>query len=387
MTTDAVIEYHPLDPHTLLDPYPVYAGLRSVGAPVWNQRLDSWVLTSYRHCREVLLDHENFAADWRRAGETVPDPALDVHTVDPPEHTAIYTVLADSLRDMACDSLRARTRAHIARMLDERPAGPFDAIREFTEPLARWFIPEAIGVPPFDLTTVRPMAEAITQAMDSGLNPAAREPGVAAQRRLAAMIEGWVTGMNPDHPISRLVAAAVEAGVPRHIAMNSLRTLVVNGFTAVPASLGNTLNALSRDPSILTEKLDSPETIDRAPHEFFRYEAPIQGTTRLAVRDLEFNGVKVLRGQGMLMLFAAANRDPEQFDDPGTIRVDRWPNHHLTFGYGAHACTGSLLAHLLLRELLTVLVERGAVLEPAGAAVHKKLATVRTLAELPLEIR
>lgn len=86
------------------------------------------------------------------------------------------------------------------------------------------------------------------------------------------------------------------------------------------------------------------------------------------------------------MLFAAANRDPEQFDAPDTVRLNRWPNHHLTFGYGAHACTGSLLAHLLLRELLTVLVERGTTLKPAGPAVHKKLATVRTLAELPLEL-
>ncbi|WP_330315981.1 cytochrome P450 [Streptomyces platensis] len=386
MTTDAAVEYHPLDPHTLLDPYPVYASLRATGAPVWNQKLDSWVLTSYRDCRQVLLDHENFAADWRRAGETVPDPALDVHTIDPPDHTAIYGVLADSLRDMASDGLAARTRDHIAAMLDERPDGPFNAITEFTEPLARWFIPEAIGVPPFDLTTVRPMAEAITQAMDSGLNPAAREPGVAAQRQLAAMIEDWVTGMDAGHPIRVLVANAMAAGVPRHIAMNSLRTLVVNAFTAVPASLGNALNLLSRDASLLADQLGSPEAIDRAPHEFFRYEAPIQGTTRLAVRDLEFNGVQVRRGQGMLMLFAAANRDPEQFDAPDTVRLDRWPNHHLTFGYGAHACTGSLLAHLLLRELLTVLVERGTTLKPAGPAVHRKLATVRTLAELPLEL-
>ena len=381
-----MVDYRPLDPATLLNPYPVYERLRAVGAPVWNAPMNSWVLTSYRDCRDVLTDNDNFAADWRRAGETVSEPALDVHTVDPPDHTAIYTVLAKALRQMITPELAERTRTKIGEMLDGLPSGPVNMITEFTEPLARWFIPEAIGLPQFDLTTIRPVAEAITQAMDSGLRPEARAPGLAAQRQLAAMIESWVATMDPAHPIRALTIDADALGVPRHITMNSLRTLVVNGFTAVPASLGSTVHAISQDETLL-KQLDRPEAFERAPHEFFRYEAPIQGTTRAAVRDLEFAGVQVRRGQGMLMLFAAANRDPAQFDEPGHLKLDRWPNPNLTFGYGIHACSGSMLAHTLLREVLTVLATRDSVLRPAGPAVHKPLATVRTLAELPLIVR
>ncbi|MFF0851886.1 cytochrome P450 [Streptomyces sp. NPDC003388] len=379
-------EYNPLDPATLDDPYRVYAELRAAGTPLWSERLDSWVLTSYDDCKRVLLDHERFAADWRRAGESVPEPALDVHTVDPPEHTAIYGVLADALRDMTSPALAARVRAHVSDRLDALPPGPVNLITAFTEPLARWFIPEAVGLPQFDLDEIRPVAEAITRAMDSGLVPETREPGVAAQRKLAALIDGWVAGMSAGEPVRDLVDRADAAGVPHQLTMNSLRTLVVNGFTAVPASLGNALNALARLETPPKALFDSTETLERAPHEFFRFEAPIQGTTRLAVADTEFAGVKVRRGQGMLMLFAAANRDPAQFSDPDRLDFRRKANHHLSFGYGAHACTGSMLAHLLLREVLTVLAERGIEIRPTGPAVHKRLATVRTLAELPAEV-
>ncbi|GAA1163663.1 cytochrome P450 [Kitasatospora gansuensis] len=384
--SDLIDRYDPLDPETLKDPYPTYEALRALGGPVWSDRLDSWVLTSYEHCKRVLLDHENFAADWRRAGETVPDVSLSVHTFDPPEHTGIYGVLAHSLMEMASDGLAKRARAEIAARLDALPAGPVNLVTEFTEPLARWFIPQALGLPEFELDVIRPIAAAITQAMDGGLVPSARKPGVEAQGKLADLIETWVEELEPGAPLRELVDRATEAGIPRAATMNSLRTLVVNGFTAVPASLGNALHALARDPRILKEQLGDPVTLDRAPHEFFRFEAPIQGTTRLAVRDTELAGVQVLRGQGVLMMFAAANRDPAHFTEPDRIDLGRWPNHHLTFGYGAHACSGSILAHMLLREVLTVLLERGAVLRLAEPATYKKLATVRTLEILPLEI-
>lgn len=383
--TENTVEYDPLDPETLKDPYPVFEALRAQGRPVWNERLDSWVLTSYEHCRSVLLDHEHFAADWRRAGDNVPDVSLSVHTFDPPEHTPVYTVLAQSLMGMASRQLAARIRAEIGRRLDALPAEPDNLVTEFTEPLARWFIPQALGLPPFDLEVIEPIAAAIAQAMDGGLVPEARKPGLEAQARLSDLIDEWIAELPPDAPLSTLVEQSSAAGVSNAVTMNSLRTLVVNGFTAVPAALGNTLHALAKDENLL-KQLDSPEVLDRAPHEFFRYEAPIQGTTRLAVQDVEFASARVRRGQGVLMMFAAANRDPAQFADPLRIQLDRWPNHHLTFGYGAHACAGSILAHMLVRELLTVLRDRNAVLTLTEPATHKKLATVRTLARLPLRI-
>lgn len=379
------LSYHPLDPSVLDDPYPAYAAMRTLGTPLWNDALDSWVLTSYADCRAVLADHGTFAADFRRAGEVVSEVGLDVHTIDPPEHTAIYTVLADSLRRMVRPELAVRVRAKVESMLDALPPGPVDMITEFTEPLARWFIPTAIGLPQFDLAVIRPLAEDITRAMDSGLVPEAREPGIAAQGRLAALLENWVAELGPTQPLRLLADQAAAAGVPRHVVMNSMRTLVVNGFTAVPASLGNALHALTRRQIRLAEHRGS-QALDRAAHEFFRFEAPIQGTTRVCVADTDLAGVRVRPGQGVLMLFAAANRDPAQFADPDRIVLGRWPNPHLSFGYGAHACTGLMLAHLLLRQVLDVLGDRGIMLRPHRPAVRKRLATVRTLGELAVEL-
>ncbi|MFG1776444.1 cytochrome P450 [Micromonospora sp. NPDC049048] len=378
--------YQPLDPQTLDDPYPVFRAMREQGRPVWNEALDSWVLTSYAHCRAVLSDPVRFAADFRRAGETVADVGLDVHTIDPPEHTAIYSVLASVINKMVTPELSIDVRSKVEAMVDDLPAGPVNLIEEFTEPLARWFIPRAIGLPPFDLDVVAPIADAITAAMDSGLNPAAREPGIAAQGALAALIEEWVADLPTDQHLPMLVRKASDAGVPRHIIMNSMRTLVVNGFTAIPASLGNALHAVGQHRIRLAE-CTRPGDLSRTAHEFFRYEAAIQGTTRLAVTDTDLFGAPVKRGQGVLMLFAAANRDPDVFANPDGITPDRWPNPHLAFGYGAHACTGSVLAALLLREVLSVLADRKLMVCLDRPGVHKRLATVRTLDTLRAELK
>ena len=380
------VTYNPLDPATLNDPYPVYAAMRATGTACWNQQLDSWVLTSYQDCCRVLRDHENFAADWRRAGETVPDIALNIHSTDPPEHTAIYTVLADALRHMLNESLTARVRSTVAGMLDTLPTGPVDMVTEFTEPLARWFITETTGLPLLDLATMGPIAEAMTRALDSGLVPEAREPGKWAQWKLSELIETWLAEMDPTQPLRAMVDRATNMGVPRHVTINSLRTLAIVGFTQVPASLGNALHAIAREKIVLKEYLNDAAVLDRAPHEFVRYEAPLQGTTRLCVSDTELAGVRVRRGQGVLVLFAAANRDPARFPDPDRIQLNRSPNPHLAFGHGAHGCSGFRLAHLLLHTVLIVLAQRAVTFRLAGPVRHKPVATLRTLATLPLEL-
>jgi cytochrome P450 len=292
--------------------------------------------------------------------------------------------LAEGLRGLATAELAARVRRTVDDMLDALPPGPVNLVTEFIEPLARWYVPEAVGLPHFEPAVIRPISDALTEAMDAGLVPAAREPGLAAQRRLARLIDSRVAEMPPHRPLRALLDAAAGAGMPRPVSTQAVRSLVVHGLTTVPAALGNALHALARDDLLGSGPVPPAATTGRAPHEFFRYEAPIQAATRLCVADTEVAGATFHRGDRVLMLLAAANRDPEAFCEPDQIRLKRWPNPHLSFGQGGRSRSGLMLAHLLLRQVLTVLARRRSTLRLVGQVRYKQLATVRTLAVLPV---
>jgi cytochrome P450 len=377
--TELSVVYRPLDLDTIHDPYPVYAAMRATGSPCWSDILGSWVVTSYDDCRRVLEDHETFAADRRRGGDKVPDIALNVHSLDPPEHTAISRELAGTLRKVSSADLAARVRVEIGRRLDALPAGPTNLITAFTEPLACWFLSEALGLPALDTLEIRLLGEAIHYAMDSALMPERREPGRVAHRRLAALIETWLAEMPAGRPLSSMVRRANKNGVARQVVVNSIRTLVVNAFTSLPSSVGNVICALGREENLLDQTVD----LGRAVQEFLRHESPSQGTTRLCVADTELAGTPIRSGDSVYVLVAAANRDPAKFDEPDRLRLDRRPNPHMAFGHGVHACAAALLSRMLLRELLAVLTERRVVVRLAGPVVHKSAATVRMIAELP----
>ncbi|MGH3874782.1 MAG: hypothetical protein ACRDSR_25315 [Pseudonocardiaceae bacterium] len=81
--------YDPLDPTTLENPYPTFAGLRDTTPVFWHEGLRSWCLTRYADCVVVLRDHERFARDRRRTGTAVPEPSLSVQSLDPPEQAGV----------------------------------------------------------------------------------------------------------------------------------------------------------------------------------------------------------------------------------------------------------------------------------------------------------
>ncbi|MEU9463963.1 MULTISPECIES: cytochrome P450 [unclassified Streptomyces] len=379
---EPLVHYDPLDPETVRDPYPTYAAMRQLGAPCWNEIMKCWVVTSYEGCRRVLGDHENFAADWRRGGESMPDSALSVHSLDPPDSTVIYRELAATLRQVNTPGLSRRLRHAISDRLRMLTGPPVDLVPDFTEPLACWFLSEVLEVPSLDTPEIRPMGEAIHRAMDAGLVPEAFQPGRDAHRKLAALIETWVASMNPEQPLRNLVDRTAAEGLERTMTLNSVRTLIANAFTSLPASLSTIVHGFARDPGLLTGTVDE-KRLDMAVHEFLRHESPSQGTTRLCVADTVLSGTKICRGEDVLILISAGNRDPAKFDDPDRLRPERWPNQHIAFGHGPHSCSAAMLSRFLLRELVAVLAEGSVSIRVTGPVTYKPAATIRMRATLP----
>jgi hypothetical protein len=119
-----------------------------------------------------------------------------------------------------------------------------------------------------------------------------------------------------------------------------------------------------------------------------RYESPSQHTGRLAPADVELGGKVIRKGQAVMAVMAAANRDPERFPDPDRFDITRKDNRHLAFGYAAHFCFGAALARVEGQEAFEAIVRRLPDLEPEpGPLVWRNNLGLRGLTGLPVRFR
>ena len=113
----------------------------------------------------------------------------------------------------------------------------------------------------------------------------------------------------------------------------------------------------------------------------------MQLTGRIPLEDMRFGGVDVRRGQQVVALVGAANRDPARFEDPDRLDLSREPNRHVAFGGGIHRCLGAALARAEGQVAIGALVRRASSIEPlAGEPIWKETITLRGLATLPVTV-
>jgi pimeloyl-[acyl-carrier protein] synthase len=147
--------------------------------------------------------------------------------------------------------------------------------------------------------------------------------------------------------------------------------------------IGNGLVTLLRNPAALAQLREEPAILPSAVEELLRYESPSQQTTRIAPEDLVLGGQLIERGQSVIAVMGAANRDPERFADPDRLNLTRHDNRHLAFGWGPHFCFGAPLgrieAQIAFETLLTRLPEIELVGGPLQWRANLKLRGLQTL--------
>ncbi|MEU1019076.1 cytochrome P450 [Streptomyces sp. NPDC005898] len=148
------------------------------------------------------------------------------------------------------------------------------------------------------------------------------------------------------------------------------------------AAVGNAVHTLLAHPGALHQMRDRA-LLATGVDELVRFDGPVQGTTRTAVRACQIGSVEITAGQKVVVLFAAANRDPAAFARVDELVLDRTPNPHLGYGWGPHSCIGTTVAQAGLRALVTALDDYPAQLPAAGDGVRRRTATMRAFDTLP----
>ena len=175
---------------------------------------------------------------------------------------------------------------------------------------------------------------------------------------LAAALASRV-GSDGDDVLSRILRIDVN-GTPITMedAVSLTYLVLAAGHETTVGGLSSMLYHVGRDRQIRDRLLADRSLIPIAIEEVLRLETPIPGIGRTVVQDTALGDTQLCPGDRVLVLFGAANRDPEAFEDPNSFRLDRKRNPHLTFGAGIHRCVGAPLARLEMRIVLEEVLER-----------------------------
>jgi cytochrome P450 len=130
--------------------------------------------------------------------------------------------------------------------------------------------------------------------------------------------------------------------------------VLVAGHETSASAMSVALEYLARHPEARKRLAQAPRLIPTAAEEFVRYSTPIQTFGRNAVDDIEVAGQLIEKGAVVGLCYGSANRDPDQFDHPDDVLLDRSPNRHVGFGSGPHLCLGAHVARLEMAIMLQV---------------------------------
>jgi len=284
--------------------------------------------------------------------------------MDAPEHARLRGLLMRAFSPEAIERLIPRIGGLFSELLDRVPRGTkVDFISTVAQPFPALVIGEVLGIPRSGWNLLLRWCDVFMDFFASV--PAPFELALEAQKAVIEMIEYVepIVERRKAQPCDDLISMMLEVDQETDtITMDELLAqsmlLLVAGYETMRNLLGNSLFTLLTNPGA-TERVQHDSTLLRgAVAEILRFHGPVQGISRVAADPLELNGDKVEPGQALVVLVAAANRDPRQFRDPDHFDIERRNDAHLTFGAGRHTCLGNYLARLEAQIALSMLLRR-----------------------------
>ncbi|WP_446039517.1 cytochrome P450 family protein [Streptomyces sp. SID1121] len=361
------------------DPYPAYAWLRE-HAPVHRTELPSgveaWLVTRYADAKRALADprlsknpvhHAGSAHAKGRTGipgERNAELMTHLLNIDPPDHTRLRRLVSKAFTPRRVAQFAPRVQELTDRLIDGFAAkGEADLIHDFAFPLPIYAICDLLGVPREDQDDFRDWAGMMIRHGGGPRGGVARS--VKKMRNYLAELIHRKRENPGDDLISDLIRSSDHG---EHLTENEAAAmafiLLFAGFETTVNLIGNGMYALLRHPeqrALLQASLDAGESglLATGVEELLRYDGPVElATWRYATEPLTLGGQEVATGDPVLVVLAAADRDPARFEDPDRLDLARRDNQHLGYGHGIHYCVGAPLARLEGQAALGTLLTR-----------------------------
>jgi cytochrome P450 len=376
----------PFDAAFLHDPYPVYRQLRAAGPVLWRDDVfqGAWLLSRHEDV-ELALRDPRFSSQ-RTGGWVKRIPGVDASLqgrraqagleafqrlfgsamvfLDGADHQRVRKAMAAAFHPTLIKTLRAEVERLTDELLDGLDAGAgFDFIAAVARPLPSRVIGLMLGIARKDEARFMAWSDDLA-AFIGALQPTADQLR-AAQRSLLQMVRYFdallpARRQNPGTDlVSRLLQAEAAGAIkPDGELLAQCAMLLFAGHETTRNLLGNGLYTLLTHPDAWARLRADEEGMSLAVRELLRYDSPVQYTGRRVATDLTLHGTTLKRGDLVIALIGAANRDPGRFVDPDTFDITRRAGSHLSFGSGPHVCIGAGLSLLEADVVLRAVIRR-----------------------------
>jgi cytochrome P450 len=373
----------------IVDPYPHYAAMRALGPVVWLSRHRAFALVRYADCKATLLDDGTFRSGRGVALNPVANRLSRGTTLnsDGEEHDSRRRLVAHRLTPRALRTMKDDIEAQAAAIVDRAVAQrQVDGVADIASALPLSVVPDLIGWPEQGREHLLEWAGATFDGLGPiNLRSTRSTVGVASMMAFARRAVQQ-RALTPGS-LGADVLDAVDAGT---IDERAARALMID---YLGPSLDTTISAISGALHLLAthpEQWDllraDPSLVNATVNEVVRFESPIRAFARWVARDTVIAGAPVRAGKRVLVIYASANRDEREWDQPDRFDIRRDAAHQLGFGHGTHGCAGQGLARLETTAILRALLERVRRIVPAGDPTWAVNNIIRRHERLPLEL-
>ncbi|CAA0101573.1 Cytochrome P450 107B1 [Mycolicibacterium vanbaalenii] len=391
-----------LDPAHRADPYPHYRRIREQG-PLLLPQNNLAVFSSFADCDEVLR-HPASASDRMKstvAQRMVADGAAPrpfgppgFLFLDPPDHTRLRRLVSKAFVPKVVKALEPEITGLVDSLLDGA-SDLFDAITGLAYPLPVAVICRLLGVPLADESEFSAASALLAQSLDPFVTVTGEADGGFEERMQAGL---WLRdylrdliGQRRRDPGDDLMSGLIqveESGdqLTEEEIVATCNLLLIAGHETTVNLIANAILALLRDPAQWEALADDPSRVGAVIEETLRYDPPVQLIGRIAAEDMVIGELAIPKGDNMLLLLAAAHRDPSNGERPDRFDPDRPTIRHLGFGKGPHFCLGAPLARLEATVALSALTGRFPNAALAAEPEYKQNVTLRGMSTLPITL-
>jgi cytochrome P450 len=400
-TADSEPLFNPSSPAVIADPYPFYHRLRRLD-PMHLTPVGFYVASRHADVAAILRD-KRFGKDFlgritRRFGaEIAEEPVYRIMShwmlnQDPPDHARLRGLVVQAFTARRIEDMRPRIQQIVDDLIDRAaPRRQMDIIGDFAFPLPVTVICDMLGIPEKDREVFNRNARMGGRLLDPvPLSRAEINQHSAEMLAMAEYFDGLfrLRRREPGNDLTTHLVQAEQDGSRlsnEELAANVILLFGAGHETTVNL-IGNGLLALHRHPEQLRLLRDEPTLAANAVEELLRYDSSVQVTGRTALEDVaDLGDIRIEKGQSVLCLLGAANRDPAVYADPDRLDITRANVRPLSFGGGIHYCLGAQLARIEGEIAIATLLRRlpGLRLDDAEHPDWRQTFVLRGLKSLP----
>lgn len=372
----------------ILDPYPHYRRLRQQGPVVWLSKHKVFALPRYAECKAVLRDDETFISTGGVALNSLSNRLSRGTTLasDGPEHNRRRKLVAHRMMPRALNAISDQIHGAAEQLVEDAVRrGDVDGA-ELAAALPLSVMPDLVGWAPGQRDRLLDWAGATFDALGPANGRMLRSlPGALQMLRFAHQVVKTRAAI-PGSMADELLTAAGGDLLTEKECPALLVDYVGPALDTTISAISNALNLFATHPDQWQLLRSEPERIPNAINEIVRYESPVRAFGRRVAVDTEIDGTPLRAGSQVLVMYASANRDELEWDDPDAFDITREAGRHLGFGQGAHACAGQALARLETTAFLRALIARVEHLELIGEPKWALNNIIRRHERLPLRL-